>query len=138
MTTIDDCKILQFDKHNEDHRGNLTAIEGNITIPYEIKRVYYLYDVPGGESRAGHAHMELNAILIAVSGSFDVKIRDGKDAKTITLNRPNVGLLLREGIWRDIDNFSSGAVCLVLASALFLEEDYIRDYKQFKEWKSLQ
>lgn len=115
-----------------DHRGRLTAIE-NDDLPFTLQRVYYLYDVPSGESRAGHAHWDLEQVLIAAAGSFDVTLDDGTARETATLNRPSTGLLVSSMTWREIDNFSSGAVCLVLASAPFSEADYIRDYDAFRE-----
>lgn len=114
----------------EDPRGNLSVIEKDI-IPFEIKRVYYLYDVPSGAERGGHSHKEQKEFLIALSGSFDVILHDGKQEKSITLNKPNQGLLIETGIWRELKNFSSGAVCLVIASDVFSEEDYIRDFEEF-------
>jgi dTDP-4-dehydrorhamnose 3,5-epimerase-like enzyme len=117
-----------------DTRGNLSVIENDL-IPFEIKRVYYLYDVPAGAERGGHAHIEQKEFLIALSGSFDVILNDAQAEKTITLNKPYEGLLISEGIWRELKNFSSGSVCLVLASAVFEEEDYIRDFEDFLESK---
>jgi mannose-6-phosphate isomerase-like protein (cupin superfamily) len=114
----------------EDHRGNLSVIE-NDTIPFAIKRVYYLYDVPSGAERGGHAHKEQQEVLIALSGSFDVVLNDGKNEKTVTLNKPNQGLLIGIGIWRELKNFSSGSVCLVIASDVFDEDDYIREFDEF-------
>lgn len=114
----------------EDHRGNLSVIE-NDTIPFDIKRVYYLYDVPSGAERGGHAHKEQQEVLIALSGSFDVVLNDGKTEKTVTLNKPNQGLLIGSGVWRELKNFSSGAVCLVIASDVFNEDDYIREFDEF-------
>lgn len=134
MTTINDIQFIEIPKIS-DRRGNLSVIEGNI-IPFEIKRIYYLFDVPSGSKRGGHAHKNLKQFLIALSGSFDVVLKDGKNSKTITLNKPNQGLLIPIEIWREIENFSSGAVCLVLASELFNEEDYIREFKQFKLFKN--
>jgi hypothetical protein len=125
-----DCNIVYFPKiHNRS--GNITSIQNNIEIPFAVNRVYFLYDVPGGESRGAHAHKELEQVIIAASGSFDVTIDDGKNKKTVQLNRPNFGLHIRPGIWRDISNFSSGSVCLVLASLLYSEDDYIREYDDF-------
>lgn len=123
-------EIIQIPKITEP-RGNLSVIE-NQTVPFEIKRVYYLYDVPSGSLRGGHAHKNLKQFLIALSGSFDVVLNDGKEVKTITLNKPNEGLLINPGIWRELNNFSSGSVCLVLASEVYNELDYIRDFQVFK------
>ncbi|MDD3005470.1 FdtA/QdtA family cupin domain-containing protein [Flavobacterium sp.] len=118
----------------EEPRGNLSVIEGDV-IPFEMKRVYYLYDVPSGAERGGHAHKNLQQFLIALSGSFDVILNDGIEQKTITLNKPFEGLLINPGIWREINNFSSGSVCLVVASAVFNEGDYIREFDDFLEYK---
>lgn len=131
-STINDIQLIDIPKI-EERRGNLAIIE-NDTVPFEIKRVYYLYDVPSGAERGGHAHKNLRQFLVALSGSFDVVLKDGLHEKIVTLNRPNIGLLLPKGIWREINNFSSGAVCLVLASAVFNESDYIRDYQDFLKW----
>lgn len=128
--TIDDCKIIDLKKIS-DPRGNLTFIEGKRHIPFEIKRVYYLYDVPGGASRAGHGHRTLEQLVIAMSGSFDIHLDDGSRKKTIHLNRSYFGLYLCPNIWRDIDNFSSGSVCMVLASDYYDENDYFRSYNDF-------
>ena len=125
-------KILKLPKI-EDSRGNLTFIEANKHIPFGIKRVYYLYDVPGGASRAGHAHKSIEQFIIAAMGSFDVILDDGFKRKSFHMNRSYSGLYVPPMVWREIDNFSSGSVCLVLASDLFDEQDYIRDYKTFKE-----
>ncbi len=127
---VDDCRIIQLPKIS-DNRGNITFIESNNNIDFEIKRVYYLYDVPGGADRGGHAHRVLYQLLIAVAGSFDVLLNDGTQEKSFHLNRGYEGLLIKPYIWRELNNFSSGAVCLVLASDLFDEADYIRDYKEF-------
>src|SRR5260221_3440095 len=116
-----------------DHRGNLTFIEGQQHVPFDIRRVYYLYDIPSGSLRAGHAHRELQQLIIAASGSFSVHLDDGIIKETIFLNRSHMGLLMGPGVWREIDNFSSGAVCLVLASMLYDEADYIRDYAEFQK-----
>lgn len=116
-----------------DPRGNLSVIEGNI-LPFSIQRVYFLYDVPSGAERGGHAHLEQKEFLIATSGSFDVILNDGNTEQIVTLNKPNQGLLIPEGIWRELKNFSSGAVCLVIASDVYLEEDYIRDLDEFMKF----
>ncbi|MDI9437935.1 MAG: FdtA/QdtA family cupin domain-containing protein [Euryarchaeota archaeon] len=126
------CKTIYLPKI-EDVRGNLTFIEENEHIPFDIKRVYYLYDVPGGESRGGHAHRELEQFIIAANGSFDVIIDDGYNRDRFHLNRSYYGLYIPNMIWRELDNFSSGSVCLVLASSPFNEEDYIRDYQCFRD-----
>ena len=126
------CKIIDLPKV-ADVRGNLTFIEENRHIPFAIKRVYYLYDVPGGESRGGHAHKRLQQFIIAASGSFDVILDDGFKKKRFHLNRSYYGLYLPNMIWRELDNFSSGSVCLVLASDLYKAEDYIYDYEAFKK-----
>ena len=118
----------------EDNRGNLSVIESDI-LPFEFKRVYYLYDVPSGSERGGHSHIEQKEFLIALSGSFDVVLNDSEQQQTITLNKPYEGLLIHEGIWRELNNFSSGSVCLVIASAVFDEDDYIRDFEAFLEFK---
>ena len=114
----------------EDYRGNLAIIEKDV-VPFEIKRVYYLYDVPSSAKRGGHAHKDQSEFLIALSGSFDVVLNDGKTKEKVTLNKPDKGLLLKTNVWRELDNFSSGAVCLVLNSDVFLEEDYIRNFEDF-------
>jgi len=114
----------------EDHRGNLAIIEKNV-LPFDVKRVYYLYDVPSSAHRGGHAHKEQSEFLVALSGSFDVVLKDGSTTQKMTLNKPDKGLLIRTNIWRELENFSSGAVCLDLASDVFSEEDYIRDYDVF-------
>lgn len=134
-TNIYDCTMLEIDKHHNE-KGNISVVENAKTIPFKVKRVYYLYDIPGGESRGGHAHIELQQFIVAASGSFDVTIDDGELKRTFTVNRPYRGLLVVPGIWRELDNFSSGSVCLVLASIPYSELDYIRDYNKFKEFKN--
>jgi hypothetical protein len=118
----------------ENSLGNIAVIENDV-IPFEIKRVYYLYDIPSSAIRGGHAHKDLQQVLIAISGSFDVVLKDGTSVKTVTLNKPDKGLLIKYNIWRELENFSSGAVCLVLASDVFHEADYIRDYDEFLKSK---
>ncbi len=130
---LQNCKLLAIPKI-EDPRGNLSVIENNV-IPFEMKRVYYLYDVPSGAERGGHSHLEQHEFLIALSGSFDVTLNDGQNQNTVTLNKPFEGLLIANGIWRELQNFSSGAVCLVIASAVFDEADYIREFDDFLKSK---
>lgn len=129
-----DCSIIEFDKHHSDRKGNLTVVQNGETLPFNVKRVYYLYDVPGGEERGSHAHRDLSQLIIAASGSFTVTLDDGK-CKRAFLNRPYQGLYVKSGIWRDLSDFSSGAVCMVLASDVYLKEDYIRDYQEFLEYR---
>jgi len=114
-----------------DYRGNLSFVEGGIHIPFDIKRVYYLYDVPGGAERGGHAHYDLEQVVIAMSGSFDLILDDGVGKKRIHLNRSNYGVYIKDMVWREMDNFSSGSVCMVLASSNYDADDYIRDYDKF-------
>ena len=134
---LDDCKIIELPKI-ADVRGNLTFIEGNEHVPFDIKRVYYLYDVPGGEKRGGHAHKSLQQFIIAASGSFDVILDNGKERERFHMNRSYYGLYVPTMIWRELDNFSSGSVCLVLASEHFEEQDYIRDYNLFLKEKGVE
>jgi hypothetical protein len=133
-TSIYDCVILPLNKiHNR--AGNITIVESKKNIPFDIKRIYYLYDIPGGEGRGGHAHKELYQMIVATSGSFDVLLDDGLNKKIVTLNRPDFGLLVVPGIWRELLEFSSGGICLVLASETYDEHDYLRVYDQFLEYK---
>lgn len=129
---VDLCRLIDLPVIT-DRRGNLTFIEGNMHIPFEIKRVYYLYDVPGGADRGGHAHKELQQFIIAMSGSFDIVLDDGYRKKRVHLNRSYYGLYIHTMVWRELDNFSSGSVCLVLASTHYDESDYYRDYDAFLE-----
>lgn len=128
--SIDDCTIIQLPK-NESRSGNISIAEGAMHLPFDIKRIFYLYDIPAGEERGAHAHKECHQFLVAASGSFDVLVDDGINSKTITLNRPFYGLYIPPGIWAHELNFSSGAICLVLVSHLYNEDDYIRDYEEF-------
>jgi dTDP-4-dehydrorhamnose 3,5-epimerase-like enzyme len=130
--SLTDCKLIDLPKI-ADPRGNLTFIEGGRHVPFEIKRVYYLYDVPGGAERGGHAHKDLHQLIVAMSGSFDIVLDDGRQKKRIHLNRSYYGLYVCPMIWREMDNFSSGAVCLVLASNLYDKSDYYRDYSDFQK-----
>jgi len=135
VTTVYDCSIVQLPMiHNA--QGNITAINNSVEIPFNVQRVYYLYDIPGGESRGGHAHKELKQLIVAASGSFNVVLDDGKVKRTFTLSRPNMGLLVMPGLWRELDSFSSGAILLVLASLPYSEADYIREYNQFLKYKN--
>lgn len=127
---LSDCKLISLPKI-QDPRGNLTFIEGGAHVDFDIQRVYYLYDVPGGSARGGHAHKALRQLIIAMSGSFDVLLDDGHEKRTFHLNRSYVGLYVCPMIWRELDNFSSGSVCMVLASNRYDEADYYRDYDQF-------
>lgn len=131
MASIDDCTLKSVRK-SVDRRGTLAFLEGGVDTGFEIKRVYYTYDVPSQSTRAGHAHRALRQMYLALSGSFDVLLDDGKRRRTVTLNRPDVGLSLVPGIWREIHNFSTNAVLLVLASEHYDEADYIRRYSDFK------
>lgn len=133
---VDDCRIIELDKHHSDRKGNLTVVENGITLPFDVKRVYYLYDVPGGESRGSHAHRQLEQLIIAASGSFTVVMDDGFNIKKFFLNRPYQGLYVKPGLWRDLEDFSSGAVCMVLASEVYQKEDYIRDYQEFLSFRN--
>jgi dTDP-4-dehydrorhamnose 3,5-epimerase-like enzyme len=137
ISSINDSNVVNLPKIHI-REGNLTALENIISIPFEIKRVYYLYDIPGGEVRGGHAHKKLEQYLIAVSGAFDVVLDDGSKRKTVRLDRPYYALHIVPGTWREIKNFSSGAVVLVLASEKFHEDDYIRDYPKFKKYRNEQ
>lgn len=134
--TIDKCDVISLPKIT-DPRGNLTFVEGGNQIPFAIERVYYLYDVPGGAERGGHAHKGLHQLIIAMSGSFDVVLDDGKNKKRIHLSRSYNGLYVCPMIWRELDNFSSGSVCMVLASNRYDEEDYYRVYEEFMQGKGL-
>ena len=130
-----DCSIIEFDNHHHD-TGNLTVVENDRTVPFAVRRVYYLYDVPGGGNRGSHAHKELSQLIVAASGSFTITLDDGIVKRTFTLNRPYQGLLIVPGIWRTLEDFSSGAICMVLASHGYDEADYIRDYDEFIEYKN--
>jgi hypothetical protein len=132
--SIYDCSIIELPRL-KNRAGNITVVNNNDNIPFEVKRVFYIYDIPGGEDRGAHAHKDCHQFLIAVSGSFEVEMDDGTNKRTITLNRPYYGLHIPPGIWAAEKGFSSGAVCLVLASHKYDEKDYIRDYRDFLEYK---
>ena len=134
-STVEECYMIDLEKHHDDNKGNITVVENGITVPFSTERVYYLYDIPGGESRGAHAHKELYQLVVAASGSFDVVLDDGINKRRFTLSRPYQGLLVVPGMWRDLENFSSGSVCLVLASMVYSEDDYIRDYDNFIKFK---
>ncbi|MBR5657524.1 MAG: WxcM-like domain-containing protein [Prevotella sp.] len=129
-----DCSIIEFSKHHAP-QGNLSVVQNDKDIPFCVQRIYYLYDVPGGESRGAHAHKELSQLIVAASGSFTVTLDDGRTKRTFLLNRPYQGLLVVPGVWRTLDDFSSGSVCLVLASHKYDKEDYIRNYEDFLDYK---
>ena len=132
--TVFDCAVIDVSKiHN--NAGNITVVENGSNIPFDVKRIYYLYDIPGGEVRGGHAHYNLEQYVIAASGSFDVVLDDGIHKKTISLNRPNIALHIVPGLWRALNNFSSGSICMVLASEVYSENDYIRSYEKYVAWK---
>ena len=132
--SIYDCSIIELPRL-KNRAGNITVVNNNDNIPFEVKRVFYIYDIPGGEDRGAHAHKDCHQFLVAVSGSFEVEMDDGTNKRTITLNRPYYGLHIPPGIWSAEKGFSSGAVCLVLASHKYDEKDYIRDYENFKAYK---
>ena len=134
-TSIYDCSIIELPRL-KNRAGNITVVNNNDNIPFEVKRVFYIYDIPGGEDRGAHAHKDCHQFLIAVSGSFEVEMDDGTNKRTITLNRPYYGLHIPPGIWAAEKGFSSGAVCLVLASHKYDEKDYIRDYRNFLKYKN--
>ena len=129
---VEDCKIVELDRHHSQRKGDISVVENGKEVPFGVKRIYYLYDVPGGADRGGHAHKALYQLIIAASGSFTVTLDDGTNTKAFTLNRPYQGLLIKPGIWRTLNDFSSGAVCVVLASEVYDANDYIRDYNDFK------
>jgi dTDP-4-dehydrorhamnose 3,5-epimerase-like enzyme len=134
QSSVFDCVVIPLKKiHNR--AGNITIVEGKKDVPFDVKRLYYLYDIPGGESRGGHAHKELYQLVVAAAGSFDVLLDDGKNKKIVSLNRPDYGLMIVPGIWRELYEFSSGAVCLVMASNKYTENDYLRHYEQFLNFK---
>ena len=133
--SVYDCGIIELDRHHSQRKGDISVVENGKEVPFDTKRIYYLYDVPGGADRGGHAHKELYQLIVAASGSFSVILDDGADKRTFTLNRPYQGLLIKPGIWRTLTDFSSGSVCMVLASELYDAADYIRDYEEFLKYR---
>lgn len=134
--SVFDCTMVELDKHHSERNGNLTVVENGKTLPFDVKRVYYIYDVPGGENRGAHAHKELSQLIVAASGSFTVTLDDGKCKRSFFLNRPYQGLYVKPGLWRDLVDFSSGAVAMVLASDVYLQSDYLRSYEEFIEFRN--
>ena len=129
--SVQDCGIIELDRHHSQRKGDISVVENGKEVPFDVKRIYYLYDVPGGADRGGHAHKELYQLIVAASGAFTVELDDGKNKKAFTLNRPYQGLLVKPGIWRTLTDFSSGSICMVLASEKYDAQDYIRDYEEF-------
>lgn len=134
-TSVFDCSVIELDRHHSQRKGDISVVENSITVPFDTKRVYYLYDVPGGVDRGGHAHKELKQLIVAASGCFTVELDDGSVKRSVVLNRPYQGLYVVPGIWRVLKDFSSGSVCLVLASEKYDPQDYIRDYNDFIDFK---
>lgn len=134
--SVSDCCIIELDRHHSQRKGDISVVENGKEVPFDVKRIYYLYDVPGGADRGGHAHKELYQLIVAASGAFTVELDDGTEKKAFTLNRPYQGLLVKPGIWRTLTDFSSGSVCLVLASEKYDEKDYIREYDDFINYRS--
>lgn len=132
---VEDCGIIELDRHHSQRKGDISVVENGKEVPFDVKRIYYLYDVPGGADRGGHAHKELYQLIIAASGSFTVTLDDGTNKKAFTLNRPYQGLLVKPGIWRTLTDFSSGSICMVLASEKYDEKDYIREYMNFIKFR---
>ena len=135
-TSVYDCSLIELDRHHSPRKGDISVVENGITVPFDTKRVYYLYDVPGGVERGGHAHKALKQLIVAVSGSFTVVLDDGSVKRSFVLNRPYMGLYVVPGIWRTLEDFSSGSVCLVLASECYDPDDYIRNYETFVQYKN--
>lgn len=133
--SVEDCRIVELDRHHSQRKGDISVVENGKEVPFDVKRIYYLYDVPGGADRGGHAHKELYQLIIAASGAFTVELDDGTEKKAFTLNRPYQGLLVKPGIWRTLTDFSSGSICMVLASEKYDEKDYIREYGEFVKYR---
>lgn len=136
--TVYDCGIIELDRHHSQRKGDISVVENGETVPFDVKRIYYLYDVPGGESRGSHGHRQLEQMIIAASGAFTITLDDGKAKRSFTLNRPYQGLFVKPGMWRTLDDFSSGSVCLVLASEKYDEADYLREYDDFVKYRQEQ
>lgn len=134
--SVEDCRMVELDRHHSQRKGDISVVENGKEVPFDVKRIYYLYDVPGGADRGGHAHKELYQLIVAASGAFTVELDDGTNRKTFTLNRPYQGLLVKPGIWRTLTDFSSGSICMVLASEKYDEKDYIRDYMKFVKYRN--
>lgn len=132
---VEDCGIIELDRHHSQRKGDISVVENGKEVPFDVKRIYYLYDVPGGADRGGHAHKELYQLIVAASGAFTVVLDDGTNKKAFTLNRPYQGLLVKPGIWRTLTDFSSGSICMVLASEKYDENDYIREYERFMKFR---
>jgi hypothetical protein len=137
-SSVYDCSLIELDRHHSPRKGDISVVENGITVPFDTKRIYYLYDVPGGVNRGGHAHKALKQLIVAASGSFTVVLDDGAVKRSFVLNRPYMGLYVVPGIWRVLEDFSSGSVCLVLASEKYDADDYIRDYDEFLIFKTEQ
>lgn len=135
MYKVVDCNLVELDRHHSQRKGDISVVESLGTVPFDVKRIYYLYDVPGGVDRGGHAHKNLSQFIVAVSGCFTVVLDDGRNKRSFVLNRPYKGLLVVPGIWRTLEDFSSGSVCMVLASEHYDETDYIRDYHEFLQFR---
>ena len=133
--SVSDCGIIELDRHHSQRKGDISVVENGNEVPFDVKRIYYLYDVPGGADRGGHAHKKLYQLIVAASGAFTVVLDDGTNKKAFTLNRPYQGLLVKPGIWRTLTDFSSGSICMVLASEKYSESDYIRDYESFMNYR---
>lgn len=137
MFSVEDCHIIELDRHHSQRKGDISVVEGYREVPFDINRIYYLYDVPGGENRGGHAHKNLYQFIVAVSGCFTVILDDVVQKKSFVLNRPYKGLLVKPGIWRTVEDFSSGSVCMVLASDYYDENDYIRNYNDYIKYRQI-
>lgn len=137
LNTVYDCSLIELSRHHSDRKGNLSVAENGVTMPFDIRRIFYIYDVPGGESRGSHAHRKLKQLIVAVSGSFTVTLYDGNVRRSFFLNRPWIGLYVAPGVWSSVEDFSSGAVCMVITSDLYDERDYIRDYNRYLEFRGI-